>query len=87
MAEEPLREETLFLACTRPSMIAGVTIEAMVINVIATSIVFLAVGSIFYALIGGVFHLAFRAICKIDHNQFRVFFPHFQGLLHLKHNP
>ena len=30
MAEEPLREETLCLAGTRPSMIAGVTIEPMV---------------------------------------------------------
>lgn len=74
MAEDRLHEEPLFLACTRPSMIAGVTVEALVINVIVTSIIFLGAGSIFYAAIGLVFHMIFRAICKVDHNQFRLLF-------------
>ena len=32
-----LEEDTLFIACTRPAMIAGVTMEAMGINVMATT--------------------------------------------------
>lgn len=74
MAEARLHEEPLFLACTRPTMIAGVTIEAMALNVILTCIIFLGAGSIFYVVIGFVFHMIFRAICKVDHNQFRVLF-------------
>ena len=45
-----LEEDTLFIACTRPAMIAGVTMEAMGINVMATTIFYLAAGSVAYAL-------------------------------------
>lgn len=55
-------------------MIAGVTVEAMAINVIVTCIIFLGAGSIAYMIIGVVIHFVFRAICVIDHNQFRVLF-------------
>lgn len=46
MTTEPerLTEDTLFLACTRPAMIAGVTMEAMAINVMASCILFLMAG-------------------------------------------
>ena len=71
-AEEHLAEDTLFLACTRSAMILGVPMEAMGINIILTAIAFLAGHSPLYLLIAPVLHLVFRAICKSDHNAFRV---------------
>lgn len=73
MANAPtLEEDTLFLACTRPAMIAGVTMEAMGLNIMLTTILYITAGSIAYALIGVVFHLVFRALVKHDHNMFRI---------------
>lgn len=65
-------QDTLFIACTRPAMFAGVTMEAMGINVIVTTIFYLSAGSITYALVGVVFHFIFRALIKHDHNMFRI---------------
>nr|WP_210320771.1 type IV secretion system protein VirB3 [Rhizobium leucaenae] len=64
-------EDVLFLACTRPAMIAGVTMEAMGINVIVTTILYVLAGSIAYVLVGVAFHFIFRALVKHDHNMFR----------------
>ena len=69
---EPLTSDTLFLACTRPAMLAGVTVEAMGVNVFVTTLLFLGLGSIFYALIGVVLHGLCRVIVRHDHNAFRV---------------
>jgi type IV secretion system protein VirB3 len=70
--EERLAEDVLFLACTRPAMILGVPMEAMGVNIILTSITFLAGHSLLYLLIAPVLHVVFQAICKSDHNAFRV---------------
>lgn len=70
--EERLTEDTLFLACTRPAMFLGVPMEAMGINVMLTAITFLGGHSLLYLLIAPVLHLVFQAICKTDHNAFRV---------------
>ncbi|MGK6315616.1 type IV secretion system protein VirB3 [Neorhizobium sp. DT-125] len=67
-----LEEDTLFLACTRPAMVAGVTMEAMAVNVMLTTILYIVSGSILYALVGVVFHVVFRALTKHDHNMFRI---------------
>ncbi|MFE0234138.1 type IV secretion system protein VirB3 [Brucella anthropi] len=67
-----LEEDTLFIACTRPAMFAGVTMEAMGMNVIATTILYLAAGSVAYALVGVVFHCIFRALVRHDYNMFRI---------------
>ena len=72
MAAPRLNEDTLFLACTRPAMIAGVTMEAMGVNVIITSVLYILGGNLLLALVGVVFHLIFKALCKYDHNMFRV---------------
>lgn len=74
MANVPpsLEEDALFLACTRPAMIAGVTMEALGMNIMTTTILFITAGSIAYALVGVVFHLVFRALVKHDHNMFRI---------------
>ncbi|AUW45858.1 type IV secretion system protein VirB3 [Rhizobium leguminosarum] len=67
-----IEEDFLFLACTRPAMIAGVTMEAVGVNVMLTTILYITAGSIAYALVGVVFHLIFRTLVKHDHNMFRV---------------
>lgn len=72
--EERLTEDPLFLACTRPAMIAGVPMEAMALNTIISMIVFLAAGTPLYLLGAPALHMVFRAICKHDHNAFRVLF-------------
>ncbi|WP_395943331.1 type IV secretion system protein VirB3 [Brevundimonas sp.] len=72
MAEERLMEEPLFLACTRPAMILGVPMEAMGVNVMVSGLAFLVGGSLLYLLIAPVLHLVFRAICRVDHNAFRL---------------
>ncbi|MEZ2127898.1 MULTISPECIES: type IV secretion system protein VirB3 [unclassified Sinorhizobium] len=67
-----IEEDTLFLACTRPAMVAGVTMEAMGMNIMLTTILYIAAGSIAYALVGLVIHFVFRALVKHDHNMFRI---------------
>lgn len=74
MAEERLTEDPLFLACTRPAMVMGVPIEAMGVNVILSGLVFLIGGSLLYLLAAPALHLVFRAVCRADHNAFRLLF-------------
>jgi type IV secretion system protein VirB3 len=74
MAEERLAEDPLFLACTRPAMVMGVPMEAMGVNVILSGLVFLVGGSLLYLLVAPVLHMVFRAICRADHNAFRLIF-------------
>jgi type IV secretion system protein VirB3 len=69
---ERLAEEPLFLACTRPALFLGVPMEAVALNVVMSSIVFLATGSLRYLLIAPALHLVFSAVCKSDPNAFRV---------------
>lgn len=71
---ERLTEDTLFLACTRPALALGVPMEAMGINLILSSVAFLAGGSLLYLLIAPALHLVFQAICKADPNAFRVLY-------------
>jgi type IV secretion system protein VirB3 len=70
--DERLAEDVLFLACTRPAMVAGVPMEAMGLNLIVTATIFLAAHSPIYLLAAPTLHLVFRAVCKHDHNAFRV---------------
>lgn len=72
MAPERLREDVLFLACTRPALIFGVPMEAMGVNLMVSTTAFLGGGSLLYLLIAPVLHLVFRAICKADPNAFRM---------------
>ena len=70
--DETLAHDPLFLACTRPAMFGGVTMEAMAVNVMATSVLFLVLGSMRYALVGVLIHVVFKVILRHDHNAFRV---------------
>lgn len=74
MAEVRLIEDPLFLACTRPAMVMGVPMEAMGVNVIVSGVVFLVGGSLLYLFAAPALHLVFQAICKADHNAFRLLF-------------
>lgn len=74
MAEEGLTEDPLFLACTRPAMVMGVPMEAMGVNVILSGLVFLTGGSLLYLLVAPALHMVFRAVCRADHNAFRLLF-------------
>lgn len=74
MADERLVEDPLFLACTRPAMVLGVPMEAMGVNVILSGLVFLVGGSLLYLLVAPALHLVFRAVCRTDHNAFRLLF-------------
>jgi type IV secretion system protein VirB3 len=69
---EPLAEDVLFLACTRPALVLGVPMEAMGINIMASAVAFLASGSMLYLLVAPALHLVFQAVCKADPNAFRV---------------
>ena len=72
MRQEGLEHDTLFLACTRPAMFLGVTMEAFGFNVMATTILFLLLGSVRYAVVGIAIHFVFRALIWQDHNRFRI---------------
>ena len=76
MDDERLAEDPLFLACTRPATVMGVPMEAMGVNVILTGIAFLVGASLLYLLVAPALHLVFRALCKADHNAFRLLFLH-----------
>lgn len=67
---EKLNEDILFLACTRPAMMAGVTIEAWFVIGLGTLLIFLIGGSLVYLLCGGFVYAACRLACKHDPNQF-----------------
>jgi len=71
-ADERLTEDTLFLACTRPAMVAGAPMEAVALNVMVTATIFLAANSPLFLAIAPVLHMVCRAICKHDPNAFRV---------------
>ncbi|WP_019223613.1 type IV secretion system protein VirB3 [Bartonella rattaustraliani] len=69
-----MNEDTLFLACTRPAMFAGVTVEAMALNIMVTSILFILTNDFTMIGLGVGMHFVLREVTKHDHNQFRVLF-------------
>lgn len=70
-ARRPSRD-ILFLACTRPALVLGVPMEAMGVNLIASSVAFLAGGSLLYLLIAPAIHFVLRGICRSDHHALRL---------------
>lgn len=73
-AQAPITEDELFLAFTRPAMLWGVPVEALIVNGIVSAIIYMGGGSLIYLGVGPIIHLVFREICKRDHNQFKVLF-------------
>ena len=70
--DDPLIEDTLFLACTRPATVASAPMEAVDLNLIISATLFLAAHNLTYLLVAPVLHLVFREICRQDPNAFRV---------------
>ena len=66
------RRDPLFLACTRPTMVGGVTMEAVACNVIGSGALFVATERFECFAVAAVVHGACRAITYRDHNAFRV---------------
>ena len=56
-SQEPTQVSPLFLALTRPIMVAGVTYDFMVINTMITTLAFLATGNLLMFLIGMPIHM------------------------------
>lgn len=65
-------EDILFIACTRPAMVAGVTMEAFAVNGMFTCIVLIAPVSMFYCIIGVFIHFGLVGLLKNDPNRLRV---------------
>jgi type IV secretion system protein VirB3 len=65
-------EDILFLACTRPAMFAGVTMEAFGLNAVVTSIIYMAAGSIFYSVVGVFIHFILVGVLRHDPNRLRL---------------
>ncbi|MFN3573977.1 MAG: type IV secretion system protein VirB3 [Phenylobacterium sp.] len=65
-------ERPLFLACTRPAMVAGVPMEAVGLNLIVSASIFLLAGSPAWLSLAVVLHVLFRSICRQDPYAFRV---------------
>lgn len=72
--DDRLTTDTLFLALTRPALMAGIPLEAaMLIAVFATALL-LAFGNPIIALtVGGALWGVSRLITRRDYNQFRIF--------------
>ena len=66
----PLTEDTLFLACTRPALWQGVPIEAVCLNAMATTVLFIMLKNPCYMAIGVVLHYAVRTVVSRDYNLF-----------------
>ncbi|MDG2520516.1 type IV secretion system protein VirB3 [Caulobacter segnis] len=71
LGQQPARD-TLFLACTRPALVLGVPMEAMGVNLIVSSVAFLAGGSLLYLLIAPALHFVLRGVCRTDHHALRL---------------
>lgn len=71
--DEPLVDDTLFLALTRPAMLWGVPLEGAVYIILIGIFGLLATGNPLYGLgLGGGLFFAARLVAKQDYNQFRV---------------
>ena len=70
--EERIAQDTLFIACTRPPMWAGVPLQAAMGNVCAVMIVFILLKNPLYLSIGLVTHWAMRLIVAHDYNMFGI---------------
>ena len=70
--EEPIEVDALFLGMTRPPMAFGVTYTFLVINLMAATMAFLALNSLFAFLIGVPVHIAGYLLCLKDPRLFDI---------------
>lgn len=68
------QQDTLFLALTRPAMVLGVTYTFLVVNVLATGLVFIWSRSLWALLLAAPIHLVGYVACVRDPRRFDVWF-------------
>jgi type IV secretory pathway VirB3-like protein len=77
---EPVEDDLLFLACTRPTVVpipfVNVPVEMLVANLVASILIFVILGrgNPAYLLAFVLFHFPMRAACAHDHNFVRIAF-------------
>ena len=67
-----IQTDILFLACTRPALMAGVPLEGFAANACLTLLLGMWLGSPLYWLLGVAVHFPMRAVTSWDHNFFRI---------------
>jgi type IV secretion system protein VirB3 len=72
-----IQRDVLFVGATRPSMIAGVTYEALGVEVFITGIANTMTGHPATLLLFPVLHLISYILCMKDPRQFKVLFMYF----------
>lgn len=70
--EDRITQDTLFIACTRPSMWFGVPLQGALGNVCVVMVVFILLKNPLYLSIGFATHFAMRMIVSHDYNMFSV---------------
>jgi type IV secretion system protein VirB3 len=79
--EESITQDVLFLACTRPAMWQGVPLPGVMLNFVATMMLFIMVMNPLYMMIGVVVHIAMRTVVATDYNMFGMVFLWFETKL------
>ena len=69
-----LTTDTLFVGVTRPTMVAGVTLPAFLLNTMLSSIVFLAANNILYLSVCIPIHAVAYLICLNEPRAFELLF-------------
>ncbi len=72
MEQEKIRTSTLFVGLTRPPMVMGVTMEAVLINAFISSILFIGANQIAYLLVFVPIHLIEYLICMNEPRAFKL---------------
>lgn len=78
MSSEPLNEDPLFLALTRPAMIWGVPMEAFTLCCGLGGLAMIATDNILFLLITPPLLVISRLIAERDQNAFRILFKWFE---------
>jgi type IV secretion system protein VirB3 len=72
MKDIPHADDPLFLGLTRPTMIWGISYEALIVCLMASAVIFLAVGNPFYMLVYIPMHGVCYLVCLRDPRTFRL---------------
>ena len=67
-----ITQDTLFVGCTRPAMVCGVTYPAFIANAMISAIIFLAANNPFYLLMGIPIHAVAYLICLNEPRSFEL---------------
>ena len=69
---EPLRDNPLYVALTRPAMVMGITIDYLSTIIIATLCLFIMISNSYALMLYPLLHLFGLIACQLDHNIFNL---------------